>query len=219
MKKEFLLAALAALALCLPRPAMGQNPSTGDSITVSYEYPDDKYLRGMMHFSGIHCFDVKLKSTAPPQLYKLQMVRCTDGKTERTDMFGGMYNRLDSINSFLFFAQAESADTVHISCSGRMFIEQHIPIPTQGCILMETLPVRAYTPADTIPLIAYTTGHQKETVWHGQKGTYIDFCEVRFSKTHPSEWHEKFGIKDYLYFDLIMQPYPEPEKDETSPKP
>ena len=34
----------------------------------------------------------------------------------------------------------------------------------------------------------------------------INFCEVRYSKTHPSEWYEKFSIKDYIYFELEFQP-------------
>lgn len=201
--KLFLLAGLMALAQLLP----AQEKTTADSITVTYEWPQEHQdlLRDLMDFQGIHCFDVRVKSTCKLP-YTLSMVHCVDGQEERTDIFSPFPLELDTLTSFRFIAQAVSADTVRIAYKGQLNSEQKIAIPTRYCILMETLPPHAYAPTDTIPLIAYTPGHEVSVEINGQELKRIDFCGVRFSGKHPSEWHRAFGIKDYIYFELILSP-------------
>lgn len=177
-----------------------------DTISVSYKLPDDLFMYKLMEFQGINGFDVVVKGNMKRMPYKVYMVRCKDGKAEEKLLNKDIPCEMDSVQHFYFFAQAESADTAHISITYRVTEDLHIPIATKNCILMETLPVKAYTVADRIPLIAYTTGHETKMEFNGQIFTAIDFCGVRFSKTHPSEWYEKFNIKDYIYFEIEFQP-------------
>lgn len=177
-----------------------------DTISISYQSPKDVFMQKLMDFQGIFGFDVIVRTSHKNLPYKLHMVRCTDGKTEKKALNEEIPCEMDSVQHFYFFAQAESTDSVHIDCQHRVGTILHIPIATKNCILMETLPVKTYTSADRIPLMAYTTGHRYEMNFNGQKVEAIDYCGVRYSKTHPSEWYEKFNIQDYIYFELEFQP-------------
>ena len=163
-------------------------------------------MQKLMDFQGIFGFDVIVGTSHKNLPYKLYMVRCTDGKTEKKALNEEIPCEMDSVQHFYFFAQAESADSVHIDCQHRVGTILHIPIVTKNCILMETLPAKTYTSADRIPLMAYTTGAEFKMDFNGQTVDAISFCEVRYSKTHPSEWYEKFNIQDYIYFELEFQP-------------
>ena len=54
-----------------------------DTISVSYESPKDAFVQKLMGFQGIFGFDVIVRTSHKNLPYKLYMVRCTDGKTER----------------------------------------------------------------------------------------------------------------------------------------
>ena len=177
-----------------------------DTISVIYESPKDAFVQKLMDFQGIFGFDVTVKTSQKGLPYKLCMVRCTNGKAERKVLNEELPCKMDSVSHFYFFAQAESADSVHIGCQYRVGTNLHIPIVTKNYILMETLPTKTYTVSDRIPLMAYTTGHRCEMNFNGQIVEAIDYCGVRYSKTHPSEWYEKFNIQDYIYFELEFQP-------------
>lgn len=209
--KLFLLAGLMTCAPLLP----AQEKTAADSITVSYEWPQEHQdlLRDLMEFQGIHCFDVQVRSTCRLP-YTLSLVHSVDGREERTDIFSPFPLALDTLRTFRFIAQAVSPDTVRIAYKGQLNAEQKIAMPTRNCILMETLPPHAYAPVDTIPLIAYTKGHETSVEINGQEMTGIDFCGVRYSGKHPSEWHQAFGIKDYIYFELILSPRKEDSNTE-----
>lgn len=184
----------------------GQDARTEDSITVAYEMPKDDFLYKLMDFQKIYAFDVTVKSTEKGLPYSIDMVQCTDGEVTRKALTRNIPMRLDTLNHFHFFAQAASKDTAHIALFSHISTEWNIPIHTQNCILMEVLPPHAYATTDTIPLIAYTPGHQITTEWQGQTMKAIDYCGVRFSKKQPSEWYKAFDLKDYLYFELILSP-------------
>ncbi len=209
--KLLLLAGLMALAQWLP----AQEKASADSITVAYEWPqeDQDLLRDLMEFQGIHCFDVQVRSTSKLP-YTLSLVHIVDGREERSDIFSPFPLALDTLRTFRFIAQAVSPDTVRIAYKGQLNSERKIAMPTRHCILMETLPPHAYAPTDTIPLIAYTPGHETSVNMNGQEMTGIDFCGVRFSGKHPSEWHQAFGIKNYFYFELILSPRKEDSNKE-----
>lgn len=193
-----LLTIFMATAFC---SLTAQTSHATDSISVSYETPQDSFVQGLMGFQGIYGFNVQVK-TSQRVSYILYMVRCTDGNIRREALNEIRPLEIDSLSHFQFFAQAQSADTAHIAIQSPIGVNFHIHMSTKDCILMETLPVRTYTTQDTIPLIAYTTGHKRTVTWNGQEGTFIDYCGIRFSKTHPSEWYKKFNIKDYIYFEL-----------------
>lgn len=184
----------------------GQNVITKDSITVSYEFPKDKFLHMFMEYQKVYALDVIVKSTKGDLFYNIDMVRYTDGQVKREHITEDYLQKLDTLNHFYCFAQASSNDTAHIAIMYPIYSEWNIPINTKNCILMETLPLHAYATTDTIPLIAYTTGHEVTIEWNGQPTKAIVFCGVRYSKKHPSEWHKAFNLKDYLYFELILSP-------------
>lgn len=204
MKQRFFLSVLLMIQCFLS--VWSQNMSMKDSITVSYEFPKDKFLYMFMEYQKVYALDVIVKSTKRDLFYGIDMVRYTDGQVKREHLTENYLLKLDTLNHFYCFAQASSNDTAHIAIMHPIYSEWNIPINTQNCILMETLPLHAYATADTIPLIAYTTGHEVTIEWNGQPTKAIDFCGVRYSKKHPSEWHKAFNLKDYLYFELILSP-------------
>lgn len=204
MKKKSLLAACLLLAIC---PFLrAQEPASTDSITVSYETPSlkEELLRDLMEFQGIQCIDVTVKSTCPIT-YTLYQVQNAQGEEKRKSIglpFGkSPANEL----TFRFFSQVLSSDTVRIRIARPISTSFKVPLPTSGCILMETISDVPYALTDRIPLIAYTPGHQGEVEINGMKGTFIDYCSVRDAHKHPSEWHELFNIGNYIYFELEIQ--------------
>jgi len=67
-------------------------------------------------------------------------------------------------------------------------------------ILMETELVTEL--AHDIPVFAYTTGVKKTVKFRGELHEAIDYCGLRDSKIHPSQWFEKFGITNYIYYTI-----------------
>lgn len=68
-------------------------------------------------------------------------------------------------------------------------------------ILMETLPPTPYTTSDEINLVAYTTGIKRI---HQGMDAY-DFCGLRYAKTDPKQWQEKFKLPRFVYFSLRLE--------------
>lgn len=178
-----------------------------DTISVSYTSTEDMFMKKIMEFQGIEGFEVNVKGTVKDMPYKLFMVRCKNGQVERKELAKDIPCEMDSVAQFYFFAQPESKDTLHLGCSYRVGLDLHIPIMTKDHILMETLPVKAYTVKDRIPLITYTSGSAIKFTFNGQTVEGISYCNVRFSKIHPSEWYQKFGLKDYFYIELEFFPH------------
>ena len=177
-----------------------------DTISVSYSSTEDTYLKSLMEFQGIQGYKVTVRGTMKDMPYKLYLVKCKEGKIEKEELAKDVPCKMDSVGNFNFFAQPENKDTLHLSCTYRVGLDLHIPVSTEGHILMEVFPEKAYTINTPIPLIAYTAGEAVEFNINGQKMKGSSYCNVRFSKTHPSEWYQKFKIKDYFYFELEFQP-------------
>jgi hypothetical protein len=73
--------------------------------------------------------------------------------------------------------------------------------PPTPYILMETLPPTPYTTSDEINLVAYTTGIKRI---HQGMDAY-DFCGLRYAKTDPKQWQEKFKLPRFVYFSLRLE--------------
>ena len=114
--------------LCMP-PLIAQ-----DTISVSYESPKDAFVQKLMGFQGIFGFDVIVRTSHKNLPYKLYMVRCTDGKTERKALNEEIPCKMDSAQHFYFFAQTESADSVHIDCQHRVGTILHVQKPSFGMV-------------------------------------------------------------------------------------
>lgn len=177
-----------------------------DTISIRYEFPKDTFVYNLMRFQHIDALDVTVKGNLKNRAYKLYMIRNQEGKSERKELNAMFSCRMDSVEHFSFFARPETPDTAHIRCFYGSDVDLHLPIETKHCILMETLPTQSYTVTDRIPLIAYTSGEEKNITFNGETMQAIDYCAVRYSQTHPSEWFEKFKIKDYIYFEIEFTP-------------
>lgn len=181
-----------------------------DTISVSYEFPKDTFVYNLMRFQNIYACNVTVKGNhLKNRPYKLYMIHSKEGKTERKELNSMFSCSMDSVEHFYFFAQPETPDTAHLRCFYRLETDLHLPIETKYCILMETLPVKTYTVADRIPLIAYTSGKETNITLNGEVMKAIDYCGVRYSNTHPSEWFEKFNIQNYIYFEIEFTPLEE----------
>ena len=72
---------------------------------------------------------------------------------------------------------------------------------------METYTETPLTTADTIPVIAYTTGLVQSFMFEGKPVTGIDYCGLRFAKINPEKWPEKYGVKDFVYYIIYFEPF------------
>jgi hypothetical protein len=71
-------------------------------------------------------------------------------------------------------------------------------------ILLETYSDRSFTSSDTIPLTSYSSGALYEVMVDGQLQQGGSYCNVRNAKLPPKEWHKTFGMKEYIWFELLF---------------
>lgn len=192
--KKFLFVTILALLYSLDNKA-------NDTVSVSYELPKDAFVLKLMEFQGVYGENVILKIPDNNIPFAINMVISRNGKEERNTIFEGEGGELSKINNLYFFAKAESPDTVRISGIG---MNMYVPMETKDCILMETYSKNGYTTSDRIPLIAYTNGHKIKINVNNETREIVDYCEVRDAKIHPSEWNDKFDIKEYVYFEIVF---------------
>ncbi|MDO4159796.1 MAG: hypothetical protein Q4D41_05020 [Prevotellaceae bacterium] len=192
--KKFLFVTILALLYSLDNKA-------NDTVSVSYELPKDAFVLKLMEFQGVYGENVILKIPDNNIPFAIYMVISRNGKEERNTIFEGEGGELSKVNNLYFFAKAESPDTVRISGIG---MNIYLPMETKDCILMETYSKNGYTTSDRIPLIAYTNGHKIKLNVNNETREIVDYCEVRDAKIHPSEWHDKFDIKEYVYFEIVF---------------
>lgn len=189
------------LLTLLPVNAFPEEP-----ITVSYEFCTDPMLRKLITFQGIQYMSIQVHGVQKGKRCNLVRVDCKDGKlTYDTPL---RFQAPDSAIIIEAFAQSVHPDTANIMLDLAGMSSARI-YPVKSCkqhILMETLTDKTQHVTDTIPLFAYTTGKKEEFTYQGKKVTGTDFCGVRYSKTNPGEWKDKFGITDYFYYILCFDP-------------
>ncbi|MDE5711280.1 hypothetical protein [uncultured Bacteroides sp.] len=167
-------------------------------LSLDYKEPDAALMQDFN--DG---FEVIVKGNLKDKFYKLYIVRCHENKAERKELCSKVPCRADSVQC-LFLSKPLSKDTIQLCCKYREEVNINLPALLIPQILMETYPSKTYFDTDCLPIMAFTTGTEKKFLIDGEYHSGLSFCDVRNSKTHPSEWYEKFNIKDYIYFELEL---------------
>ncbi|MCD7969406.1 MAG: hypothetical protein LUF87_03540 [Alistipes sp.] len=77
---------------------------------------------------------------------------------------------------------------------------REMEMPYEYHMLLET---ELETPADRdIPVFAYTPGIKTTREYYGEEHEVVDYCGLRDSLVHPSQWYERFGITNYIYYTV-----------------
>ncbi len=172
---------------------------------VSYKDCDDKMLKGLMDFQGIKYFEIILHGNIKGKEAILVGHVFKNGHET-------VYHDLPSIhlknkrNSIQVWAQATEGDSVKILLQTSSFgLSRYCAMRiSDSPILMETYIPKDQKP-ETIPIIAFTPGLKEEMIINGEKYARIDYCKLRDARVHPAEWKEKFGLLDYLYFEIKIK--------------
>ncbi|WP_370861057.1 hypothetical protein [Parabacteroides faecis] len=177
-------------------------------VEVSYELCEDDMIRELMDFQEIRYYKVFVKGDFSGKMCNLVMVHCRDGKFSY-DNKPVRFQEKDSVIQLTYFAQSVDADTSKISLKSKA-IHSTSKYDVKNCkshILMETYTETPLTTADTIPVIAYTTGLVQSFMFEGKPVTGIDYCGLRFAKINPEKWPEKYGVKDFVYYIIYFEPF------------
>lgn len=112
----------------------------------------------------------------------------------------------DSIETIDFMTMPYGKDSLRIACfypasyNTKLF-EDTVRIDKMK-ILLET---KTSSPGQT-PLMAYSTGIPI-------KGGGVWFCGLRDSGVPPTQWYEKYGIDDYIYYYIKLEEDTQPSAD------
>lgn len=178
------------------------------NVVTAFEYPEDDYVVYLNRFLNIGMIKaVVCGDSLANREYDIELVVCRDGDFERKNLTEGLNftARSDSL-AFYFIAQPLSPDKVRVEFYGPLGHKEEIVIDTTNSLLIEPERSAGYGYGESIPLMAYSPGILQEVEINGKIFQGMDVCGVRYSEIPPSEWHDKFGIKDYLYFELVPKP-------------
>lgn len=197
---KFPLRLLPVLCLLCSVPTAAQEP-----VTFAFSNPiqqESQTIRSIAQLQQIHILENTITGRFSGRHYTLNIVRSLNGKEERTPL--GEYACASDTLRFHIASQAAGTDSVQFT----------IPTPTglackhaignaPQCILMETYPEDTLTTTDTIPVMAFSPGKALEfTLPDGRIVRGMHYCSVRDGHFAPSEWHERFGLQDYIWFEL-----------------
>ena len=136
------------------------------------------------------------------EFYAIWMVKCKGDEKERT-LIGYNYIAPDSTTFSITTMPIDSLNlAVYVShCSS---LRRIVAIPTSNRLLVSCNFEWDFSPTDTIPLVAYTTGIPKKyDLGNGNEIESWDICGLRYSKVPPLEWQKKYDLPDYIYFEAI----------------
>lgn len=192
------------LLFCLVSFSMSAQSS---KVEVSYELCKDDMTRELMDFQDIRYYQVFIKGDFSGKMCNLVMVHCRDGQLSYDEPI--CFQEKDSTIRLTYFAQSIDSDTAKISLKSKA-VHSTRKYDVKNCkshILMETYTEAPLTTADTIPVIAYTTGLVQNFMFEGKPVTGIDYCGLRFAKVNPKEWSDKYGVKDFVYYIIYFEPF------------
>lgn len=179
-----------------------------DTVAIKYSSPHyaDKFLKNLSDLQEVSQLRVTLsgKPLAGKKLFSIgchRVVNGVDSILDRTPSIAGV--RGDSL-TVLFGARPIGPDSVYVVIDGPFMAKGGRRVSTANHVLMETYPEAVVSVADTIPVIAYVAGIPHK-VKHGD-AVYeaVDYCGLRDSRTHPREWYAKYGIEDFIYYDVVI---------------
>lgn len=198
---KFPLRFLPALCLLCSVPTAAQEP-----VTLTFSDPiqqESQTIRTIAQLQQIHILENTITGRFSGRHYTLNIVRSLDGKEERKPL--GEYACASDTLRFHIASQPADTDSVQFTMptpTGLVACKHAIGDAAQ-CILMETYPQDTLTTADTIPVMAFSPGKTLEfSLPDGQIVRGMHYCSVRDGHLAPSEWHEQFGLQDYIWFEL-----------------
>lgn len=209
MKTHFIL--LLAIGICSIRPATAQ-----ESVTVSFSNPalqESEFIQASADLQRIYALKTLITGKIAGKRYRLDLIHVTDGKESRRMPMNDLICESDTLEFFLA-SRPVSADSVHIILRSPITRLCALGITgTDRCILMETIPEKRLTTGDGIPVAAFCQGEPIEIpLPDGKVLKGLHYCSVRDGHLHPSKWHERFKLKDYLYFEIKFTDTPTTEK-------
>ena len=184
---------------------------TGSILSYAQEGVQVTYLKAepfqdaALRYQGISNFRIRITgrfSGKGPG--KLTLYTCRNGAFSSEEL-RTYVPAADTLEFYLFAPRESEGDArlaVASSDSGDSMGFATLPDATSMHILMETYSGRELFVTDEIPLGAYTMGIVSEREYQGQKGMWIDYCGLRDAHVHPSQWYEKYGIDNYIYFTV-----------------
>lgn len=201
---------LFALWMCSIRPATAQEP-----VTVSFSNPvlqESKFIQASTNLQGIYALETLVTGKIAGKRYRLDLVHVADGRENRRMSMNESVCASDTLEFFLA-SRPVGADSVCIAL--RSPIERICTLGITGtdrCILMETFPEQTPTTDKAIPVAAFCQGEPIEIpLPDGSVFRGLHYCSVRDGHLHPSKWHERFKLKDYLYFEIYFTDTPTTE--------
>lgn len=176
-----------------------------DRLTVSFEYPEDEYVLYLNRFLNIGMIKAIISGNSlKSKEYDIDLVVCRNGVFERKNLTENINftSRSDTL-SFYFVTQPLSSDKVKIEFYGSLGHKEEIEIETANSLLIEPENTNGFSYEENIPLMTYSPGIIQDVEINGKIYHGMDVCGVRYSEIPPSEWYDKLGIKNYLYFELV----------------
>ena len=181
-----------------------------NQVRISYVSPDSipSATLDLMDFLDIKYMKMKIHGDIKGKKWQLWVNESHEGKITSKSLFPYAFEFSDTLATFVFIAQDQN-DTLTLVCKTPRYSmpktkyaidTKNGTAPPTPYILMETLPPTPYTTSDEINLVAYTTGIKRI---HQGMDAY-DFCGLRYAKTDPKQWQEKFKLPRFVYFSLRL---------------
>ena len=182
-----------------------------NQVRISYVSPDSipSATLDLMDFLDIKYMKIQIHGDIKGKKWQLWVNESHEGKITSKSLFPYAFEFSDTLATFVFIAQDQN-DTLTLVCKTPRYSmpKTKYAIDTKDgtasptpYILMETLPPTPYTTSDEINLVAYTTGIKRI---HRGMDAY-DFCGLRYAKTDPKQWQEKFKLPRFVYFSLRLE--------------
>lgn len=149
---------------------------------------------------------IKLSGELQGLVYKIRMVHYRDGVVSYKILNEEPSVIKDTVLSIRIEAEPLHAHEVRFTIEGEKIIEERVEVEdVLHSILLETYSAVPYFSKDTISLIGYTSGALYETMVDGELRQGGSYCDVRNAKLPPKEWYNVFDMKEYIWFDLIIE--------------
>lgn len=171
-----------------------------------YTLPEGDMLR-LTRFQKIEYFNIIFVGDFNGRTASFTEVICADGQITSRPVYS--FDLKSDTLHLTAIAQAVGGDSVRIAVSneyGIPYADNTFRMDFAEQILMETfIPAEDIITTNSLPVIAYTRGIDisrkiGEWLFTGQ-----DYCGLRDANIHPSQWTGKFGLKNYIYYELTVE--------------
>lgn len=185
-------------------------------VELSFGNPllrESEFVRATAQLQKIGALEASVSGKIAGREYQFDCIHVVDGKQTRTSMrmpFDVPFVCKSDTLRFQLVSQSIGTDSVCIVFTSPIARSCFFQIAgANQCIPMETISEKALTTADPIPVMAFCQGEPVEfpmengAVFHG-----LHYCSVRDGHIHPSKWHARFKLKDYVYFEIKLTDNP-----------